>query len=114
MLARSLGAIASIGTGANQSNGQIGCSPVPRYDNAADAKPAAITRITRISENLAMVVVLLFKIPDLITLRYADCLPRRYNSLFLRTSPSAAALRNVAYFTPALAKSSAPGMLPRR
>ena len=60
MLARSLGASASTGTGANQSNGQIGCSPVPRYNKAAEAKPAAITRTTRISENPAMMVLLCY------------------------------------------------------
>jgi hypothetical protein len=31
------------GIGANQSSGQIGCSPVPKYTSAAVVVPAAIT-----------------------------------------------------------------------
>src|SRR4029077_17470242 len=43
-LARSWGAIAMHATGANQSSGQMGCSPVPKYKSAAVVVPATNTR----------------------------------------------------------------------
>src|SRR4029077_8214040 len=43
-LARKCGAIAMTGIVANQSSGQMGCSPVPKYKSAAIAVPATITR----------------------------------------------------------------------